>query len=135
MSKPLQILLVEDTPSDVTLTEEALKDCPLDSKLAVVYDGEQAIDYLRRKGGHADAPRPDVILLDLNMPKKDGHEVLNEMKDDSDLESIPVVVLTVSQHEEEIVRAMDLKMNYYLNKPVNSKTLYPILLSIKELWA
>ena len=134
MSKPLQILLVEDTPSDVTLTEEALKDCPMASSLSVVFDGEQALEYLRKKGKHAQAERPDVILLDLNMPKKDGHEVLTEMKDDPELEAIPVVVLTVSQHEEEIVRAMDLKMNYYLSKPVNARTLYPILMSIRDLW-
>ncbi len=135
MSEPINLLLVEDSPDDIILTEEALKDAALETRLAVVTDGEQAMDYLRQRGSFSDATRPDVILLDLNMPKKNGHDVLAEMKDDPALESIPVIVLTVTQEEEEVVRAMNLKMNFYLNKPVATGKLEPLLQEIHELWS
>lgn len=134
MKAPVEILLVEDSPADIALTEEALKESGLSNQLTVVTDGEQAIDYLHKKGKFTSASRPDIILLDLNMPKKDGHEVLADMKDNPELEEIPVVVLTVSQAEEDIVKALGLKMNYYLNKPVSAQKLAPILETIIDLW-
>ncbi|HEY9785864.1 MAG TPA: response regulator [Candidatus Obscuribacterales bacterium] len=134
MRDPVEILLVEDSPADIALTEEALRESGLSNQLTIVTDGEQAIDYLMRRGKFTDALLPDIILLDLNMPKKNGHEVLAEMKDNPELEEIPVVVLTVSEAEEDIVKALGLKMNYYLNKPVNAQKLTPILSTIIELW-
>ena len=135
MSEPINLLLVEDSPDDIILTEEALKDANIKTRLTVVTDGEQAMDYLHHRGSFSDATRPDVILLDLNMPKKNGHDVLAEMKDDPDLESIPVIVLTVSQEEADVVKAMNLKMNFYLNKPVATGKLEPLLQEIHELWS
>src|SRR4029453_5632931 len=134
MSEPINLLLVEDSPDDIILTEEALKDARIETRLSVVTDGEQAMDYLYKRGNFSDATRPDVILLDLNMPKKNGHDVLWEMKDDPDLESIPVIVLTVSQEEADVVKAMNLKMNFYLNKPVATGKLEPLLQEINNLW-
>lgn len=134
MKNPVEILLVEDSPSDIALTEEALKESGLDNTLTIVTDGEQAIEYLSKRGKFKDVGSPDLILLDLNMPKKNGHEVLAAMKGNPALEEIPVVVLTVSEAEEDITRALGLKMNYYLNKPVNVQKLAPILTTIVQLW-
>ncbi|MBX9948198.1 MAG: response regulator [Candidatus Obscuribacterales bacterium] len=134
MKNPVEILLVEDSPADIALTEEALKESGLENTLTIVTDGEQAIEYLSKRGKYKDAESPDLILLDLNMPKKNGHEVLEVIKDNPKLEEIPVVVLTVSEAEEDIARALGLKMNYYLNKPVNVQKLAPILTTIIELW-
>ncbi|HIA50592.1 MAG TPA: response regulator [Candidatus Melainabacteria bacterium] len=134
MKNPVEILLVEDSPADIALTEEALKESGLQNTLTIVTDGEQAIEYLSKRGKYKDAESPDLILLDLNMPKKNGHEVLEVIKDNPKLEEIPVVVLTVSEAEEDIARALGLKMNYYLNKPVNVQKLAPILTTIIELW-
>ncbi|MBA3992357.1 MAG: hypothetical protein C0469_02435 [Cyanobacteria bacterium DS2.3.42] len=134
MKNPVEILLVEDSPADIALTEEALKESGLVNTLTIVTDGEQAIEYLSKRGKYKDAESPDLILLDLNMPKKNGHEVLEVIKDNPKLEEIPVVVLTVSEAEEDIARALGLKMNYYLNKPVNVQKLAPILTTIIELW-
>lgn len=134
MKNPVEILLVEDSPGDIALTEEALKESGLVNTLTIVTDGEQAIEYLSKRGKYKDAGSPDLILLDLNMPKKSGHEVLEVIKDNPKLEEIPVVVLTVSEAEEDIARALGLKMNYYLNKPVNVQKLAPILTTIIELW-
>ncbi|HNB24118.1 MAG TPA: response regulator [Candidatus Melainabacteria bacterium] len=134
MKNPVEILLVEDSPADIALTEEALKESGLENTLTIVTDGEQAIEYLSKRGKFKDAGSPDLILLDLNMPKKNGHEVLEVIKDNPKLEEIPVVVLTVSEAEEDIARALGLKMNYYLNKPVNAQKLAPILTTIIELW-
>lgn len=134
MKNPVEILLVEDSPADIALTEEALKESGLANTLTIVTDGEQAIEYLSKRGKYKDAESPDLILLDLNMPKKNGHEVLEVIKDNPKLEEIPVVVLTVSEAEEDIARALGLKMNYYLNKPVNVQKLAPILTTIIELW-
>jgi CheY-like chemotaxis protein len=135
MSEPIKLLLVEDSPDDIILTEEALKDASIETRLSVVTDGEQAMDYLYQRGNFSDATRPDVILLDLNMPRKNGHDVLAEMKDDPDLEGIPVIVLTVSQEEADVVKAMNLKMNFYLNKPVATGKLEPLLQEIHDLWS
>jgi two-component system, chemotaxis family, response regulator Rcp1 len=113
VKNPVEILLVEDSPADIALTEEALKESGLQNTLTIVTDGEQAIEYLSKRGKYKDAESPDLILLDLNMPKKNGHEVLEVIKDNPKLEEIPVVVLTVSEAEEDIARALGLKMNYY----------------------
>jgi len=134
VKNPVEILLVEDSPADIALTEEALKESGLENTLTIVTDGEQAIEYLSKRGKFRDAGSPDLILLDLNMPKKNGHEVLEVIKDNPKLEEIPVVVLTVSEAEEDIARALGLKMNYYLNKPVSVQKLAPILTTIIELW-
>jgi CheY-like chemotaxis protein len=134
VKNPVEILLVEDSPADIALTEEALKESGLKNTLTIVTDGEQAIEYLSKRGKYKDAESPDLILLDLNMPKKNGHEVLEVIKDNPKLEEIPVVVLTVSEAEEDIARALGLKMNFYLNKPVNVKKLAPILTTIIDLW-
>ncbi len=132
MGTRIELLLVEDTPSDIRLTEEALKDSELDYNLAVVNDGEAAIDYLNKKK-MANSRLPDLILLDLNMPKKNGHEVLADIKRDATLRKIPVVLLTVSQRDEDIMEALKLKMNYYLCKPVSSERLTALVDSIFKL--
>lgn len=132
MNEKIEILLVEDTPSDIRLTEEALKRSDLTYNLAVVNDGVEAMDYLNKAKG---AKLPDVVLLDLNMPRKNGHEVLNEIQADKELKRIPIVLLTVSQRDEDVMEALRLKMNYYLAKPVTSQTLSVLLKSIHELHA
>lgn len=133
MHKPLEILLVEDSPADIRLTEEALKDTDLEYKLSVVNDGEEAMTFLKEKESSA-SPAPDVILLDLNMPRKTGHDVLAEIKEDPAMDEIPIVVLTVSQDEEDVLKALNLRMNYYLNKPVTAGRLGALLKSIEALW-
>lgn len=115
----IEVLLVEDDPGDVVITQEALAESKLMNTLHVATDGEQALRFLRREGEFADAPRPGLILLDLNLPRVDGHEVLRHVKDDPDLRRIPVVVLTTSQAEEDIVRSYDLHANAYVSKPVD----------------
>ena len=129
MEKSLEILLVEDSPADVRLTQEALKDINIQYNLTVVNDGEDAMTYLNKQ---KKIKLPDVILLDLNLPRKNGHEVMEEIKNDEIFEQIPVVVLTVSQDEEDVLKALDLKMNYYINKPVNSNRLGAVLQMINE---
>jgi two-component system, chemotaxis family, response regulator Rcp1 len=116
---PLGVLLVEDDPGDVMIAQEALKASQLTSKLTVVPDGVEAIKYLRREDGYADVPRPDLILLDLNLPKKSGHEVLAEVKADPALRKIPVVVLTTSGAAEDVLRSYDLHANVFVTKPVD----------------
>ena len=118
-SRPLGVLLVEDDPGDVLIAQEALAAGRLSTELNVVSDGAQAIDYLRRSGEYRDVPRPDLILLDLNLPKMTGHEVLAEVKADPDLRRIPVVVLTTSQAIEDVVRSYDLHASVYVTKPVD----------------
>ncbi len=115
----IEILLVEDDPGDVLITREAFAENKVRNHLSVVSDGEAAMDFLRHEGRFADAPRPDLILLDLNLPRKAGHEVLAEIKSDSDLQRIPVVVLTTSDAEEDILRSYDLHANAYVTKPVD----------------
>jgi two-component system, chemotaxis family, response regulator Rcp1 len=132
MGNRIELLLVEDTPSDIRLTEEALRDSGLDYNMSVVNDGEQAIEYLKKKKG-ASEKLPDIILLDLNMPKKNGHEVLADMKKDETLKKIPTVLLTVSQRDEDVMEALKLKMNYYLCKPVSAERLAALVDSIFKL--
>src|SRR2546426_7364714 len=115
----IDILLVEDNPGDVRLTREVLKDGKLRNNLFVCGDGEEALDFLRRRGKHADAVRPDLVLLDLNLPRKSGREVLAEVKEDQDLKSIPIVVLTTSAAEQDILQSYNLHANCYITKPVD----------------
>jgi CheY-like chemotaxis protein len=116
---PIEVLLVEDDPGDVLLIQEAFQDNKLANRVHVVADGVEALAFLRAQGEYADAPRPDLVLLDLNLPRKDGREVLAEVKDDEDLRSIPVVVLTTSQAEEDVLRSYNLHANAYVAKPVD----------------
>jgi len=131
---PIVILLVEDNPGDVRLTREALKENKLLNHLLVAQDGVEAMALLRREGKYADAPRPDLILLDLNLPKKDGREVLAEIKSDESLKRIPVVVLTCSQAEADIVRSYDLHANCYVTKPPDLVRFMNVIKSIDEFW-
>ena len=131
---PIEILLVEDSPSDVRLTREALKDAKILNNLSVASDGEEAMEYLHRTGRHADAVRPDLVLLDLNLPRKDGREVLAEMKADEELRRIPVVVLTTSRSEEDVLRAYDLHANCFITKPVGLDQFLRIVESIHGFW-
>ncbi len=132
--RPIEILLVEDNPGDVRITRDALKDGKVLNHLHVVEDGESAMKFLRREAGSADAPRPDLILLDLNLPKKDGREVLREIKEDPDLHDIPIVVLTISRDEEDVGRAYDLNCNCFITKPVDLDQFYRAVRSIKNFW-
>ena len=134
ISRPIDVLLVEDNPGDVRLTREALKEGKIRNNLHVARDGVEALAFLRREGEHADAPRPDVILLDLNLPRKDGREVLTEVKGDPALRQIPVVILTSSQAEEDICRAYDLHANCYISKPVDLDQFIRVVKSIEEFW-
>ncbi|MDI9884454.1 response regulator [Streptomyces sp. HNM0645] len=118
-TKPIEVLLVEDDPGDELMTREAFEDNKIGNTLHVVRDGEEALDFLYRRGAHRDAPRPDLILLDLNLPKYDGRQVLERIKADSDLTHIPVVVLTTSAAEEDILRSYRLHASAYVTKPVD----------------
>jgi len=133
-SRPIEILLVEDSPGDVRLTREALREGKVRTNLHVAEDGVEALRYLRREPPHADAPRPDLILLDLNLPKVDGREVLEAIKGDDGLRSIPVVVLTSSQAETDIARAYGLHVNSYVTKPVDLDRFIEVIQSIKDFW-
>jgi CheY-like chemotaxis protein len=133
-SRPVEILLVEDNPGDVRLTREALKEGKVRNNLYVATDGVEALAFLRREGQYADAVRPDLILLDLNLPRKDGREVLEEIKADGSLRHIPVVVLTSSQAEQDIVRAYDLHANCYVSKPVDLDQFIHVVRSIEDFW-
>jgi CheY-like chemotaxis protein len=132
--RSIEILLVEDNPGDVRLTEEALKEGKVTNNLSVVKDGEEAIAFLRREGEFADAVRPDLILLDLNLPKKDGREVLSEIKADDKLKAIPVVVLTTSRDARDISSAYDLNCNCYIAKPVDLEQFIEAIESIDNFW-
>lgn len=131
---PIEILLVEDNPGDVRLTQEAVREAKIRNTLNVVNDGEQAIAYVRRQGEYADRPRPDLILLDLNLPRKDGREVLQDLKSDPDLHRIPVVVLTSSEAEQDILRTYDLYANAYVTKPVDLEQFMHVVSSIQDFW-
>ena len=130
----VQILLVEDNPADVRLTIEALREGKVRNTLHVAVDGVEAIDFLRRRGKFANAPRPDLILLDLNLPKMDGREVLAEIKADDDLKLIPVVVLTTSGAEEDIMKSYALHANCYISKPVDFTQFINVVKSIESFW-
>ena len=132
--RPIEILLVEDNPGDVRLTAEALKEGKIRNHMSVVADGEEAMAFLRREGAHASAPRPDLVLLDLNLPRKDGREVLAEIKEDDALKRIPVVVLTTSKAEEDILRTYNLHANCYITKPVDLDQFITVVRTIEDFW-
>jgi len=132
--KPIEILLVEDNPADVRLTQEALKEGKVRNNLHVARDGIEAIEYLRRVGKHAGSPRPDLILLDLNLPRKDGREVLADIKADAELKAIPVVVLTTSAAEADIFKSYKLHANCYIQKPVDLDQFVQVVKSIDDFW-
>ncbi|KPK49365.1 MAG: hypothetical protein AMK72_04735 [Planctomycetes bacterium SM23_25] len=134
MSEPPEVLLVEDNPADIRLTLEALKECRFEHNIRVVRDGLEATSFLFRRGRYVGAPRPSVILLDLNLPKKNGHEVLREVKGDENLKRIPVVVLTISRLHEDILRSYNLHANSYIIKPVRVERLVVVMKSIGEFW-
>ncbi len=132
--RPVEILLVEDNPGDVRLTQEALKEGKVRNHLSVAGDGVEAMAFLRREGSYATAPRPDIVLLDLNLPKKDGRQVLAEVKADPDLRRIPVVILTTSKAEEDILKTYDLHANCFITKPVEFEQFIKVVQSIEGFW-
>ncbi len=131
---PIEILLVEDNPGDVDLTLEALENSKIRNKVHVAGDGEEAMAFLRGIGKYAGSPRPDLILLDLNLPKKDGREVLTEIKTADDLKRIPVVILTSSQAEEDILRSYNLHCNCYITKPIDLQQFVHVVKTIEDFW-
>jgi CheY-like chemotaxis protein len=132
--QPVEILLIEDNPGDVRLTRESLKEGKIHTRLSVVQDGEAALDFLYRRGAHTAAPRPDLILLDLNLPGRSGREVLAQIKADENLRRIPVVVLTSSQAEKDIAESYDLNANCYVTKPVDLDQFMRVVRSIEDFW-
>jgi CheY-like chemotaxis protein len=134
IGKPVEILLVEDNEGDVGLIEEVFEEAKIKNNLHVAEDGEEAMLYLHGRGKFSGFPRPDIILLDLNLPKKDGREVLREIKEDSNLKNIPVVVLTTSGAERDILRAYDLHANAYITKPLDFDQFIKVVESIGNFW-
>ena len=134
IGQPIEILLVEDNPADVRLTQEALREGKVKNRLSVARDGAEALAFLRREGEHASAPKPDLILLDLNLPRKDGREVLAEIKQDPVLRRIPVVVLTTSSAEVDILKSYELHANCYIKKPVVFERFAEIVKQIEQYW-
>jgi len=132
--RPIEILLVDDNPGDVRLTLEALRDSKIQNHLHVAKDGVEAIAFLRRKGEYADAPHPDLILLDLNLPKMDGPEVLAEIKEDTALKHIPVVILTGSKDVEDITKTYNLHANCYVTKPIDLDQFIKVVTSVRDFW-
>lgn len=132
--RPIEILLVEDSPSDAQLAIEALQSAKIANRLSHVEDGVEALEFLRREGKYRQAPRPDLILLDLNLPRKDGREVLEELKDDPQLKRIPVVVLTTSRAEQDVLRSYALHANCYITKPVDFEKFLEVVRSIESFW-
>ena len=132
--KAIEILLVEDNPGDVRLAREALKDAKVRNNLHAVGDGVEAMDFLHRKGKYMASPRPDLILLDLNLPKKDGREVLEEIKTDDNLKRIPVVILTTSKDEADVLKTYNLHANCFITKPINLDQFIKVVQSIEEFW-
>ena len=133
-ARPVQILLAEDSEPDVRLTREALKDSKFRNELFVVRDGVEALQFLKNEAPFEDAPWPDVLLLDLNMPRKDGREVLLEIKNDDALKSLPVVILTTSHEEEDVVRSYKLHANCYVGKPLDVESFFDVVRSIENFW-
>jgi two-component system, chemotaxis family, response regulator Rcp1 len=133
-ARPVEVLLVEDNPGDVRLTREALKGGKRSNRLSVAADGVEALRFLRREGPYTEAPRPDVVLLDLNLPKKDGRQVLQEIKADPSLRTIPVVILTSSDAERDIASAYALGANCYVTKPVDLDQFITVVQSIEDFW-
>jgi len=134
VGRAVEILLVEDNPGDVRLTQEALKEGKIVNRLSVVNDGVEALAFLRREGKYANRPRPDLIMLDLNLPKKDGREVLAEIKEDDDLKRIPIVVLTTSKAEEDILKTYNLHANCYVTKPVDLNQFLNVVKAVEDFW-
>jgi CheY-like chemotaxis protein len=134
LGEAIEILLVEDNPGDARLAIELLKEAKVFNHLTVVSDGVEAMEYLRREGKHKDAVRPDLVLLDLNLPRKDGRQVLREIRADEKLRRIPVVVLTTSEAEEDVLRAYDLSANCYVTKPVDLDQFVKVVQSIENFW-
>ena len=132
--KAIEILLVEDNPGDARLAKEALRESKLRNNLNIVVDGVEAMDYLHKKGKYADATTPDLVLLDLNLPKKDGREVLAEVKADDKLKRIPVVILTTSTAEEDVLKTYDLHANCYISKPIDLDQFMKVVKSIEDFW-
>ncbi len=132
--KSVEILLIEDNPGDARLTQEALKDGKVRNSLHIVYDGEEATDFLFKRNQYKNAPRPDLIILDLNLPKKNGQEVLAEIKADDSLRSIPVIILTISKGEEDIIRSYNLHANCFLIKPIDLNQFFEVVKSIEDFW-
>lgn len=133
-TRPISVLLVEDNPGDVRLTKEAFKEGKIAVSLSVVMDGVEATKYLNKEGEFADVPTPDLILLDLNLPKKDGREVLQDIKTNPNLKRIPVVILTTSNAEQDIMHSYDLHANCYINKPVDFDKFFDVIEKIEEFW-
>lgn len=133
-SRPIEILLVEDSSGDIRLTQEALKDAKVSNNLSICKDGVEAMSFLKRTEGYESSPRPDLILLDLNMPKKNGTEVLKEIKTDTLLKHIPVVVLTTSSADADIVKSYNLNANCYISKPVDFDQFMVVIKSIENFW-
>jgi two-component system, chemotaxis family, response regulator Rcp1 len=134
VSNPIEILLVEDNPGDVRLIKEVFKDAKIFNSMQVAYDGEAAMEILRREGEYSDAAFPDLILLDLNLPKKDGREVLREIKSDSKLQCVPVVILTTSNAEEDLIETYRMNANCYITKPVDLDQFINVVKSIENFW-
>jgi len=134
LAKPINILLVEDSPGDARLAQEALKDSKLINELFTVSDGMEAMDFLYKRGKYVKAVHPDLILLDLNLPKKDGREVLKEIKLDENLKKIPVVILTISKAEVDILKSYNLHANCYITKPLDLEQFIHVVKSIEEFW-
>jgi two-component system, chemotaxis family, response regulator Rcp1 len=132
--RPVKILLVEDNPGDVRLTVEALRDSKILNDLEIVPDGVEALRYLRREPGYRDAARPDLVLLDLNLPRKDGREVLAELNKDDDLRRVPVVVMTTSRSEEDVLRSYDFGANCYITKPLDMNQFVNVVQAINDFW-
>ncbi|MCX6967629.1 MAG: response regulator [Verrucomicrobia bacterium] len=132
--KPIEILLVEDEPGDAYLTSEALKSARIINRLHLVEDGVEALAFLHREGSYSDAPRPDLILLDLNLPRKDGRQVLAEIKNDPLLNSIPTVVLTTSSADEDVLQSYNLRANCYITKPVDLEQFMSVIKATQEFW-
>ena len=134
LMRPIELLLVEDSEPDVRLTVEALHEAKVKNRLSVVEDGVEAMDFLLRRNGYEQAPRPDLIFLDLNLPRKDGRQVLSEIKSDPSLKRIPVVILTTSKDEEDVLRAYDQHANCYITKPVDFNRFLEVVKSIEQFW-
>jgi len=134
VGKPIEILLVEDEPGDAYLTAEALKSAKILNRVHLVEDGAEAMAFLKREGSYADSPRPDLILLDLNLPRKDGRQVLAEIKNDPSLSAIPVVVLTTSSADEDVLRSYSLHANCYITKPVDLDQFMQVVRATQEFW-
>ncbi len=132
--KPIEILLVEDNPGDADLTQEAMENSKIRNNIHVVGDGETALAYLKKEGHYREALRPDLILLDLNLPRKDGWEVLAELKEDENLRRIPVVILTTSRNEEDVIRTYNLHANCFISKPIDLMQFIKVVKSIENFW-